>query len=181
MIAGSSSVSRCIAASVVLVGHDNTQIRCAPTLHFLLPNEISQPRCHEVHLPFDHNGTPNFPDTSPCSWSSSLGKPVKTQAEWVSSKQATRRVWKTPWLRASLGSRMSLTCRPVCVYINIPTHHRTKRGQHTHVEPRSIALHSIQRLLNRTLVHKIPQRFPRRAIDGLRRGLPLKDILPNSR
>ena len=34
MIAGSSSVSRCIAASVILVGYDNTQIRCAPTLHF---------------------------------------------------------------------------------------------------------------------------------------------------
>ena len=53
--------------------------------------------------------------------------------------------------------------------------------QHTHIEPRSIALHSIQYLLNRTLVHKVPQCLPRGAVDVLGRGLSLKDVFPDGR
>jgi hypothetical protein len=59
---------------------------------------------------------------------------------------------------------------------------RNKRGrQDTHVEPRPIVLHGIQHLLDRTLIHKVPQRLPRRPIDVFRRELPFKDVLSDSR
>ena len=59
--------------------------------------------------------------------------------------------------------------------------HIWSEDTNTHIEPRSIVLHSVQHLFNRTLIHKVPQRLPRRPIDGLCGGLVrgplLKDML----
>ena len=66
------------------------------------------------------------------------------------------------------------TCQP---FLRNAGRHVWSEDTSTHIEPCSIVLHSIQHLFNRTLIHKVPQRLPRRPIDGLCRGLVLRPLL----